>query len=208
MATPESGRRRVDWTAAALALGTTLALVWFAYRALAPAPIGEPPRVGSMAPPLSLTDPDSREAALIFSRPGHVLWVSFWSARDEDAGPAVAGFDRTWRRFQGRRPFAMVVAVLDGDRPERWRPAFAKAAEDLPVFLASDTTRRAFGVTRGPLNVLIDGDGRVVAVARGEPGSLERMAALAERMLDEVEPPEGRFAGAGPGPVDDNARFF
>src|SRR4051812_24118980 len=102
----EDRRRRVDWTSVGLALATTLVLGWFVHRQFAPSPVGEPPRVGSMAPPLSLVDPDSNEAAIVFGRPGHVLWVSFWSPNDAQAGPEVAVFERTWRRFQGRRPFA------------------------------------------------------------------------------------------------------
>jgi hypothetical protein len=156
-----------------------------------------------MAPPLALVDPDSNEPALVFGRPGHVLWVSFWAPKDREAGPEIAVFERTWRRFQARRPFAMVVAILDGDRPERWRPAFRGTAEDLPVYIANDATRRAFGVAHTPLHVLIDGDGRVAAVARGEPEALVRMAAQAERLLDEIDPPGGTFARAPSHPAHD-----
>ncbi len=189
------GRKRtIDWTAAVMALATTLLLAFYAYRQFRQVPIDGPPPVGSVAPPLALTDADTHEPAIVFGRPGHVLWVSFWSPNDREASREAAALDRTWRRLQGRRPFAMVVTVLEADPAQNWRAAFQGTARDLPLYLARGPTRRAFGVAKTPLHLLIDGDGRVVSVTTGGAGALDEMARHAERLMEEIAPSDPRFA--------------
>lgn len=187
--------RRIDWTSAVMALVALLALAWAGWLRFGPQPISEPPPVGSLAPPLSVTDPETHESVVLVARPGRILWVSFWSPTGRTGPTEAAELDRIWRRFRSRPPFAMVAASLDPGPTDRWRTALAETSPDLPVFLTSDASRRAYGVANSPLHVLIDDEGRIVAMARGGGENLEALARQAERLLDEIDPPGRRFAG-------------
>lgn len=199
---------RVDRVSAVLALATAVALAVLAYRQFRPEPIGEPPRIGSLAPPLALVDPVTGRPTLVLAEPGRVVWVTFWASAGAASSAETAQLERIWRRFRARRPFALIVATLDDAEAARLRTALAGSAPDLPIYVATPATRRAYGVNTPPLHFLIDEDGRVVAAVRGDGGNLEGMARQATDLLDAIEPPGGRFAsraGQPPGNAFTNA---
>ncbi|MFO0959865.1 MAG: hypothetical protein U0800_20930 [Isosphaeraceae bacterium] len=193
----------VDWPSASMALVAAVALAWVAWDRFVPKPMGPPLLVGSPAPPLPLNDPDTGESATIWNRPRHILWVAFWSPDGPNAGAELEAIDRVWRRLQGRDPFAMVVAVVDGGRKVEWRKAFRDKSADLPVLLANEPSRRAFGVRTAPMHFLIDDHGLVVATAGGldRPTPLESLAEQAEHLLDEIAPVDRRLAARSSPPA-------
>lgn len=188
----------IDWTSAALALVTLAALSWLAWDRFGPRPIGPPIAVGSPAPPLVLNDPETGEQATIWNRPRHVLWVAFWSPDGPHARAELDAIVRVWRRLSGRPPFAMILAVIDPDRRPEWRSVLSEQADDLPVLIAREPCRRAFGVQSPPMHFLIDDQGRIAATAGGldRPTPLESLAEQAENLLDAIAPIDRRLAGS------------
>ena len=77
----------------------------------------------------------------------------------------------------------MVAVAVDADRPDLVCATIAEAKADLPVYLATEETGRAFGVTDRNLSLhfLIDDDGRVGVIAHGDgPDTLTRLARQVE----------------------------
>ena len=71
------------------------------------------------------------------------------------------------------------------------RAVVAESGVDLPVYLASPDSLHQFAAESAepPLNVLIDADGQIIALARGAgPATLDRLADQAKRLLDELDP--------------------
>ncbi|HEX8202362.1 MAG TPA: hypothetical protein VF590_17930 [Isosphaeraceae bacterium] len=196
--TGPSGRRRLDALAAAMAVVTLGALAAAAWLRFGPAPAASTPAVGAVAPPLRLLDPDSGEPVVLLGLRGRVVWVTFWAARSP-SGPAVLkALDGIWGRSRARSRFTMVAAAVDADDPAPVRAAVSEAGVDVPVFLASPETRRAFGAGDGVLHVVIDEVGRVTAIASGmAEETLSRLSDLVGRRLDDLEPFGGRRFAAG-----------
>jgi hypothetical protein len=191
-------RRRFDWPSAAMALVTVLALGWVGWTRFRAAPRPEPPKIGAVPPPLRLRDLETSEPLILLGLRGKVVWLAFWSARSPSRRSSLAELEKVWKRLKSRPHFSMVAVAVDTDRPDLVRAAMAAARADLPVYLATEETRRAFGVTDRnlSLHVLIDDDGRVGVIAHGDgPDTLARLARQVERWLDALEPFGGtRFA--------------
>jgi hypothetical protein len=199
-------RRRIDSTAALVALTTVVALSWFGWRRFGPGPAAEPPGIGVVPPPLRLLDADTGEPLVLLGLKGKVVWVAFWSAESAAGRSDLSALGRVWERFKARRRFAMVAVAVDAGPADGLREALAAARPRPPTYRATPETRRAFGATGRdlPIHLLIDETGRVAAVARGGgTDTLARLAEQAERRLDELEPfGDARFArssGAAPG---------
>jgi hypothetical protein len=131
---------------------------------------------------------------------GKVVWVVFWSAEASSGRTCLAELAAAVKRLEAHRRFAVVTAAVEAGHPGRVRATVAAHGVDLPVYLAAPETRRQFGAENAdpPLHVLIDADGRVLAMARGAGRpTLERIAEQAGRRLDELDPlGPTRFAGA------------
>jgi hypothetical protein len=127
---------------------------------------------------------------------GKVVWLTFWSARSPSAQADLRALDAIRTRLVSRPRFTLLAAAIDADRPAEVRAAVAAARVSLPVYLASPQTRRAYGVARTPLHLLLGPDGRVLAAAQGsQPATLARLQKRAEEALDRLEPPtRQRFA--------------
>lgn len=193
-----------DRIAALLALVTSVALVsvlWFRYGPGAGRSAeADHPGPGTRVPALVLADAETGAPRVVsLGGPvGRVVWVTFWSASAPDAGADLEALEPVWARLRSRSRFTMVVAAVESDRPEVVRAARDAARTTIPVAVAPPATRRAFGAEgRGlPIHVLIDEEGRVVALARDrDEASLERLTNQAERRLDDLEPlGRSRFA--------------
>jgi hypothetical protein len=193
-------RRRIDGTAALVALATVVALSWLGWR-FGPGRAAEPPGIGAVPPPLRLLDADTGEPLVLLGLKGKVVWVAFWSAASASGRSDLSALGRVWDRLKARSRFAMVAVAVDGDPPDRLREALAASRSRPPTYRATPETRRAFGATGRdlPIHLLIDETGRVAAVARGGgPDTLARLAEQAERRLDELNPlGDARFARSG-----------
>jgi hypothetical protein len=187
-----------------MATVTVAALAWVVWLRLGPPKFGEPPAVGSVAPPLRLLDVETGEPLVLLGLRGKVVWVVFWSADSPSARGDLARLDRAYRRLRGFSRFMMMAAAVEATEPDRVDAVLAAAKGTPPVYLASPETRRAFGAGELPLHVLIDEEGLVAAVATGmSPDVLSRLGDQAERRLDDLEPlGRARFARADPPHLD------
>jgi hypothetical protein len=191
-------KRRIDGITAIMLVVTVASLLGAAWLRTRRLPKNEPPAVGGLAPPLRLLDLATLEPVVLVGLRGKVVWVVFWSADSRSSGSSLAAIEAAWNTLKAHGRFAMVAAAVDAADPGRVRTATAESGVKLPVYLASTETSRRFGALQAdpPLNVLIDADGRIVAIARGtSPATIERVAGQARRLLDELGPlDETRFA--------------
>ncbi|MFO0950679.1 MAG: alpha-L-fucosidase [Isosphaeraceae bacterium] len=201
---PSRDPREVDWVSAGMAAVTSFALVsagwvWLNNQRRGE---GEPPAVGKRPPVLRLLDAGTSAPlppGQVGPR-GKLVWVTFWSAAGDEGRADLTGLDSVWRRLRSRSRFAMAVAAVETDRPELVRKALDASGATVPVYLATPETLRSFGAEPGstlPLHVLLDEEGKVATLARGGgEAQLDRLAGMAERWLDELDP-LGRFRFAG-----------
>jgi hypothetical protein len=147
---------------------------------------------------LRLLDVETSEPVVLLGLRGKVVWVVFWSSKSPSAGSSLRAIEPAWVSLKARGRFVMAAAAIDADHPAHVRAAVAESGTKLPVYLASAEALRRFGAHDAdpPLNVLIDPDGHIAALARGtSPQTIERIAAQAGRLLDELGPiEETRFA--------------
>jgi hypothetical protein len=193
-------KRGVDGITAVMVVVTVASLlgaVWLQTRRM---PRNESPAVGALAPPLRLLDLETSEPTVLVGLRGKVVWVVFWSADSTSGRSCLGAIESAWSTLKSQGRFAMVTAAVEANDPGRVRAAAAASGVKVPVYLASAETRRRFGALQAdpPLNLLIDADGRIVTIARGtSPQTIERIAAQARRLLDELGPLENtRFASA------------
>jgi hypothetical protein len=205
------GRWSIDWLSALMATVTVAALLGAAWLRSGSFTSGRSLSVGDRAPALQLVDLDSAEPILIAGLRGNVVWVVFWSADGPTASSSLAAIARASSRIRMHRRFSLVTAATQAGGPDRVRAVVAKSGVDLPVYLASRDSLRKFAAANAdpPLNVLIDSDGQVIAIARGAGDStLERLVNQAKRRLDELDPMGNtRFAMYGDS-FDDWHSFF
>jgi hypothetical protein len=178
--------RRLDRASAIMAAIAAIALAATAWLRFRPAPMPEPPPVGSLAPLMKLTPVDAEPVGPL-GAPGKVTWLTFWSVRSDPK--ALVPLEAVWVRLKDRPRFAMFAVAVEADGAAPVRSAKAAAGTTVPTYLADPATRRAFGVGRPPLHVLLDEEGRVAAVATGsDPATFDRLRRRAEALLQEIEP--------------------
>jgi hypothetical protein len=195
------GRWSIDWLSALMATVTVAALLGAAWLRSGSITSGRSLSVGDRAPLLQLVDLDSSEPILMAGLKGNVVWIVFWSADGPTTSSSLAAIARASSHIRTHRRFSLVTVAVETGGPERVRAVVAKSGVDLPVYLASPDSLRRFTAANAdpPLNVLIDADGHVIAIARGAgDATLERLADQAKRRLDELDPMGNtRFAHHG-----------
>lgn len=184
-------RWSIDWLSALMATATVAALLGAAW--LRSGSFNSQPSlsVGDHVPVLQLVDLDSSEPILMAGLKGKVVWIVFWSAEGPAASSRLAAIARASKGLRAHRRFSLVTAAAPAGEPERVRAVIAESGVDLPVYLASPDSLRRFAVENAepPLNVLIDPEGQVIAIARGAgDATLDRLADQAKRRLDELDP--------------------
>jgi hypothetical protein len=198
-------RRRIDAMSALMSGITIAALIGAARLRYGPWPTPEPPpvTVGTEAPPLRLLDLETSDPLVLVGLRGKVVWVVFWSAAAPSGRACLPELAAAVKTLRAHRRFAVVTAAAESGNPTSVRDAVAAAGVDLPVYLASRETLRRYGARRAdpPLHVLIDEDGRVIALARGAGRpTLDRIAQQARLRLDVLDPlGETRLATRGEG---------
>jgi peroxiredoxin len=192
-------RRPFDATSAAMVTVTLAAILGTAWLRDGRSNGARPAVVGDLAPALHLLDLETGEPLVLAGTRGKVVWVSFWSAGSPKCESSLKELDQASRPLRVHGRFASVLAAVDSDQPARVRAAVSASGVDLPVYLASAESRRLFGAldASSPVHVLIDADGRVIAIARGAGAqTFKRIADQAKRQLDELDPlGKTRFAG-------------
>jgi hypothetical protein len=184
-------RRSIDWVSALMAAVTLIALFTAASFRFGSTAKVKSLTVGEPAPLLQLVDLDSSEPLLMLGLKGKVVWIVFWSAEAQNAPGTLAAIARASSKLRSHRRFNMLTAAVEIDKPDRVRTVISEAGVDLPVYLASADSRLRFGAEQAdpPLQVLIDAEGQVMAIARGAGQStLDRLADQAQRRLDELDP--------------------
>lgn len=121
-----------------------------------------PPKVGTVAPPLRLTEYRETPPTSLADGKTHLLffWAT-WCAPCKASLPELADF--------ARERDVRVVAITD-EEPAQLDPFFAKAQPNFPALVAIDAKREAFlayGVSGTPTFVLVDGNGTVRSVSTG-----------------------------------------
>jgi peroxiredoxin len=154
--------------------------------------------IGAPAPPLRLIDPETSEPVVLLGLKDKVVWAIFWSARSTTGPTCLAELELATKRLRSHRRLAVLTAAVESDDPAGVEKVVAAEGLKLPAYLADPETRRRFRAEGGdpPLHVLIDADGRVLAMARGDGRpTIDRIAEVARRRLDEIDPlGESRFA--------------
>jgi hypothetical protein len=184
-------RWSIDWLSALMATVTVAALLGAAWLRSGSFTSGRSLSVGDRAPLLQLVDLDSSEPVLIAGLKGNVVWIVFWSADRPAASSSLAAIAQATSRIRAHRRFNLLTAAVEIGGPDRVREAVAKSGVELPVYLASPDSLRKFGAANAdpPLNVLIDADGTVIAIARGAgDATLDRLVEQAKGRLDELDP--------------------
>ncbi len=193
-------KRRIDAMTGLMTLVTLVALAGAAWLRFGRASSSEPATVGAEAPPLRLTDLETAEPIVLVGLSDKVTWVVFWSAAAPSGRSCLAELAAPSRRLRMHRRFAVVPAAIEIDDPAKVRAAARDAEFPFPVYLTGPETRRRFHAEDAdpPLHVLIDAGGRILAMARGgDPQTIARVAEIAGRRLDEIDPlGELRFAAA------------
>jgi hypothetical protein len=184
-------RRSIDWLSALMATVTVTALLGAAW--LRSGSFNSRPSlsVGDRVPVLQLVDLDSSEPIVMAGLNGKVVWIIFWSAEGPAASSRLAAIARASKGIRAHRRFSLLTAAAPADKPDQVRAVIAESGVDLPVYLASAESLHRFAAenTEPPLNVLIDAEGQVIAIARGAgDATLDRLADQAKRRLDELDP--------------------
>ncbi len=146
---------------------------------------------------MRLIDPETSEPVVLVGLNSKVVWVVFWSAAAPSGRSCLAELESATKRLRSHRSFAMVTAAIESDDPTAVRRAVEASGVNLPAYLAAPETRRRFRaeVADPPLHILIDAGGRVLAMARGDGPTIGRIAEVARRRLEELDPVgETRFA--------------
>ena len=190
--------RRVDRLSLGLAVLTLIFLGWTAWLRFGPPSAPEPPSIGSALPPVKLLDLETGEPRLLVGLKGKVVWVVFWSAGSPSCQTVLPRLERAWKRLRLHRGFMFAAAATDFAEPDRVRAALAQSRTTLPAYLAAPETLRRLGARPAdlPLHYLIDADGRVAAMARGDgQDTIDRLTAEAREWLEHLGPLEStRFA--------------
>ena len=196
-------KRRVDVVTAVMMAVTVAALGGAAWMRFVRSPISpgsSTAAVGSPAPPLRLIDRETSEPVVLVGLNSKVVWAVFWSSRSpKGTGTScLAELESATKELRAHRRLAMIAAAVESDDPAAVAKAISAGGITLPVYLASPETRRRFHAESAdpPLHVLIDAGGKVLAMARGDGRpTIDRIAELARRRLDELDPFGGtRFA--------------
>jgi hypothetical protein len=184
-------RPSIDWLSALMATVTVVALLGAAWFRTGSAARQGSLAVGDRAPLLELVDLDSSEPLLLAGLKGKIVWIVFWSADAPAAPGSLAAIARATNRLRTHRRFSLVTAAASGGDPGRVRAAVASSGVDLAVYLASPDSLRRFSAENAdpPLNVLLDSDGKIIAIARGAgQATIDRLALQAGHQLDELDP--------------------
>jgi hypothetical protein len=184
-------RRSIDWLSALMATVTVAALFGAAWLRSGLFTSQRSLSVGDPVPILQLVDLDSSEPILMAGLKGKVVWIVFWSAEAADTSSRLTAIARASKGIRHHRRFSLVTAATPAGKPDRVRAVITESGVDLPVYLASPDSLRRFAAENAdpPLNVLIDAEGQVIAIARGAgDATLERLADQAKRQLDELDP--------------------
>jgi hypothetical protein len=184
-------RWSIDWLSALMATVTVASLLGAAWLRSGSFTSRRSLSVGDPVPVLQLADLDSSEPILMAGLRGKVVWIVFWSAEAADASARLAAIARASKEIRHHRRFTLVTAAVPAGNPDRVRAVIAESGVDLPVYLASPDCLRRFSAENAepPLNVLIDAEGQVIAIARGAgDATLSRLADQAKHRLDELDP--------------------
>jgi hypothetical protein len=141
--------------------------------------------VGDLAPSLHLRDLNG-EPLIVLGLWGKVVWLTFWSATSREGLIVVDRLDQIWRGLDKEGGFASFSLVIDDVEPEIVRDLIATRSLRLPAYLASAETCRDYGAAAGdlPLHVVINDDGRILAITRGSDlEEIEEMVKARLRVL-------------------------
>jgi hypothetical protein len=184
-------QRSVDWISALMAAVTVAALLgaaWFR-SGWKTSPKGL--AIGDRAPHLQLIDLDSAEPLVMAGLHGRVVWIVFWSAEAPGAPSSLAAIARASKRIRTHRRFSLVTAAVEAGERQRVQAVLAESGVDVPAYLLSPESRRQFGAEQAdpPLQILIDAEGNVAAIARGAgQATIARIVDQAARQLEELDP--------------------
>ena len=186
-----SRSRRLDRLSLLLAVLTVIFLGWTVWLRFGPARAPEPPGIGSALPPVKLVDLETAEPQILLGLKGKVVWVVFWSAGSPTCQTVLPRLERAWKRLRPHRGFTLVAAAAESAEPDRVRAALARTHTTLPAYLATPETLRRFGAHQAdpPLHYLMNPEGRVAAMARGDgQDTIDRLAAQAQEWLEHLDP--------------------
>ena len=153
---------------------------------------------GELAPHCALTPVTEGAPGALSVEPGELLLVDFWASWCGSCPRAFVFLNEVQEQLGGRGLWVLAVSV-DEDPADTKRflaehPAHFSVSGD-PVGTCPD----AYGVEGMPSLFLIDGEGRVRAIATGSEGEGSRsLIALAETLLADVEIAKRTRVEAGP----------
>ena len=108
----DPARRRPDLLTVLMAACTGLFVVGSLWMRFGPEPRPGPPKVGTLAPRIVLTDLEGREQFVFTGTTGKVIWITFRSGLSKDV---LNGLERVWKLYGGHRNFVMIDAMTEAD---------------------------------------------------------------------------------------------
>ncbi|HWN44469.1 MAG TPA: TlpA disulfide reductase family protein, partial [Thermoanaerobaculia bacterium] len=143
-------------------------------------------RPGSQVPDFELTDLEGRSRRLSELR-GKLVLLDFWGVW---CGSCVEEMPSLRKAYEAYRGQGLEIVGMDwGDKPEDQRKFVAETG--LPWLHATaasveDVIRQGFRIWRFPTKILLDREGRVLAVEEGDGGEEGLMKMLAAAFLPDV----------------------
>lgn len=128
--------------------------------------------VGDLRPDVALLDLDGHERRLSGYQGRRVL-LSFWASWCEPCIAEMPALNAAQRKFADQGAIVLGIAM---DEPERVRPFLVQHPVNYPILIGqldSPSTSLRFGDTSEvlPYSVLLDENGRILAVHRGALGA-------------------------------------
>lgn len=177
-----AGARAARIGTAAVLIGTALLVAPPGARAVLP---------GDLAPDFALPGLDGETVAL-GAGPGRVVWLDFWASWCAPCRLSMPWM-ATMQQRHGPAGLRVVAVALDTDTEAARRFARREGATLAVAFDPAGTLARTYAIRAMPTSVLIDADGRVLAVHAGfrasDAAPLERRITQAlEAVRDRTEP--------------------